>query len=156
MITVTFLPILISGIASVIIGAAWYSRFLFGRAWQRLANFTPEELESNRRRMPYMSLIAFLMSMLMAYVATFFAVAWNVFDWLSAVELGFWLWVGFIVPPMLGLVLWDRRPFVLFLIHVAYWLVALVVTALIVTYGEASAFATSPVPAEYQPTYYAE
>jgi hypothetical protein len=138
MITVTFLPILFSGVVSVIIGALWYSPFLFGRAWVRLNNLTPEQIEKGKSRMPIFSLLALIANMLVAYVMVYFAAAWGVYDWVRAVELGFWAWVGFVVPPMLGMVLWDHRPITLYLINVFYWLVVFVAVALIITYGEPS------------------
>jgi hypothetical protein len=139
MITVTFLPILFSGVVSVIIGSVWYSSFLFGRARTRLANLSPEQMETGKARTYVAPLVACIFNMLVAYVMVYFAAAWGVYDWVSAIELGFWIWVGFIVPSMLGMVLWDRRPVMLYLINIFYWLVVLVVIAIIVTYGEPSA-----------------
>ena len=41
--------------------------------------------------------------------------------------LGLWVWLGFLATSMLGSVLWDGKPFALYLINVAHYLVVLVV-----------------------------
>ena len=61
---------------------------------------------------------------------SYFAIAWGVFDVIGAIELGFWSWVGFVAPTMLGVVLWEQKPIKLYLINALYWLVAFVAIAI--------------------------
>lgn len=128
---VTFWPILAAGVASVLIGWVWYHPKVFGAAWMRLANVTPEMAERGKERMPFYVIFALLASMLVAYVMNYFGIAWGVYDWIGAIELGFWCWLGFVAPTMLGMVLWEQKPFRLYLINALYWLVAFVAMALI-------------------------
>ena len=128
---ITFLPILAAGIVSAIIGVIWYHPRVFGTAWMSLSGITPEAVESGKRRMPAMAAIALLASMLSAYVIGRVAVGMGVYDVVGAMRLGFWLWIGFVAPAMLGIVLWEQKPVKLYLINALYWLVAIVVMAAI-------------------------
>src|SRR5436853_4372875 len=109
MFEVTFLPILVAGIANVILGMVWYNPRVFGTSWMAGMNITPEMAEKGKKRMPLMAFISFLAAMLVAYVMDYFGIAWGVFDWIGAVELGFWCWAGFVAPTMLGMVLWEMK-----------------------------------------------
>ena len=128
---VTFWPILAAGVAAVVIAFIWYHPKVFGSAWMRMVNFTPEQSERGKKKMPLMVVFGLLSAMIVAYVMNYFGIAWGVFDWIGALELGFWCWVGFVAPTMLGMVLWEQRPFKQYLINALYWLVAMLVMAVI-------------------------
>lgn len=135
MTTVTFWPILAAGISNVIIGFIWYHPRVFGAVWMRLANVTPEMAEKGKRRMPVYVIIALLGSMLAAWAMNYVGIALGIYDWVGAVfELALWTWLGFVVPTMLGSVLWEHRPLGLYFINAFYWLVAFSATALILLF----------------------
>jgi len=131
---VAFIPILLAGIASSLIGWLWYSPSFFGGVWMRLSNLSPEQIERGKRRMWVMAVLGILASMLVAYVMDYFGIAWQVYDWSGALQLGFWCWIGFCAPTMLGQVLWEQKPIRLYLINALYWLVSFLVMALILLY----------------------
>ena len=128
---VTFFPILIAGLVSVVIGYLWYHPKLFGATWMRMTGITPESVERGKKRMPFVVMFGLLASMLVAYVMNYFGIAWGVYDIVGAFELAFWSWAGFVVPTMLGIVLWEQKPFTLFLINALYWLVSFIAIAVI-------------------------
>lgn len=134
MLEVTFLPILSAGIVSLVIGFVWYHPRALGGLWVRLANLSPEQVEKGKRRMPVNALIALLASMLAAYVMNYFGIAWGVYDVIGAIELGFWSWLGFVAPTMLGIVLWEQKPLSLYFINVLYWLVSFIAMAIILLF----------------------
>ena len=123
---VTWLPILVAGIIAIVIGFAWYHPKVFGTAWMRMSGITPESVESGKKRMPIVIVVATLAAMLVAYVMNHFGIAWGVFDIIGAIELGIWTWVGFVAPIMLGIVLWEQRSFKLYVINASYWLVTFI------------------------------
>ncbi|PIR82474.1 hypothetical protein COU20_02090 [Candidatus Kaiserbacteria bacterium CG10_big_fil_rev_8_21_14_0_10_59_10] len=128
---VTFWPILAAGVASVVLGFLWYHPRIFGTAWMRHANVSPEAAERGKKRMPLTVVVALLASMLIAYVMNHFGIAWGVFDVIGAVELAFWTWVGFAAPVLLGAVLWEQKKFAYFAINAGFWLVAFILMAVI-------------------------
>lgn len=131
---VTFWPILAAGVASVILGFIWFHPKVFGSAWMRLANISPEVAERGKKRMPLMVIVALLSSMLAAYVMRHVGISWFVYDWLGALELGFWCWAGFVAPAMLGMVLWEGKSVKLYLITSLFWLVSFMVMALVLLF----------------------
>ena len=128
---VTMIPILIAGIASSVLGMIWYDARVFGTTWMRLANVTPEMTEAGKKTMALRTLVAFIGAMLVAYVLNWFGIAWGVYDWATAIELAIWAWVGFVAPIMAGMVIWEHRPFKLYVLNASYWLVSLVMMSLI-------------------------
>lgn len=128
---INFWAILAAGVASMLVGAAWYHPKVLGGAWMRLNNMTPEMVERGKRRMARMTFVALLASMLVAYVMSYFGIAWGVYTVPNALELGFWCWMGFVAPAMLGSVLWDQKPLRLYFINSLYWLVSFLVMALV-------------------------
>ena len=135
MIVVSFWPILAAGIASVLLGWIWYHPKVFGGPWMRMLNITPEMAERGKKRMPLSAAVALLAAMLVAWVMSYVGILLGVFDWFGALELGFWCWLGFTAPPMLGMVLWEQKPVRYYLVVSLYWLAAFMLTALILLYG---------------------
>ena len=148
MFEVSFLPVLAAGALSVVLGWLWYSPSVFGNAWMRLANITPEMAEKGRQWMPLHSLFALLAGMLVAYVMNYFGIAWGVQDVIGSIELGIWCWLGFTAPTMLGMVLWEQKPLRYYFIVSLYWLVAFILMANVLLftsqffYPEASDYST--------------
>lgn len=134
MIDPTLIAVAASGLAAVIIGYIWYHPRVFGGAWMRMSNITPEMAERGKKRMPLMAIFGLLAAMLVAYVMSYVSAAWGFYEWTGALQLGFWCWVGFVAPTMLGSVLWEQKPFRLYLINTLYWLVAFLVMAQMIVF----------------------
>lgn len=129
MFEISFVSILVAGIANVILGMIWYNPKVFGNAWMAAGNIQPSE--KGRKLMPVMAFVAFLAAMVSAYVLNHFGIAWGVFDWIGAVELGFWCWLGFAAPALLGSVLWEMKPFKYYAINAGFWLVSFIMMGVI-------------------------
>ncbi len=131
MFEVSYLPILLAGAASVALAFVWYHPRVFGSLWMRLVNLTPEQVEKGKKRMPAMALIAFLGSMLSAYVMAFMLPLLVIPDLIGAIEFAIWTWLGFVAPTMLGEVLWEQQSFKLYLINALFLLASFTLMATI-------------------------
>lgn len=129
MFEITWLPIVAAGIVNVVLGMIWYNPKVFGNAWMAAGNIQPSE--RGKKMMPVSAFFAFLAAMVAAYVMNHFGIAWGVFDWIGAVELGFWCWLGFAAVPMLGMVLWEGKPFKYYAIVSGFWLVSFITMAVV-------------------------
>lgn len=110
----------------------------------RLANVTPEMAERGKKMMPLSILLSLFGGMLIAYVMNYVGIAFHIYDWVGAIfELALWSWLGFVVPTSLGTILWEQRPFKLYLINVLYWLVTFIAMALILVLGSQLSGASS-------------
>jgi len=130
----TFLPVLAAGVANVILGFIWYHPRVFGGTWMRFLNFSPEMTERGKKNMPARVLVAFFASIVTASVMQVVGNVFGVYGWTNAMILGAMCWLGFTAPTMLGMVLWELKPFRYYLIVAGYWLVAFEVTALILLF----------------------
>lgn len=133
LIDVNIWAILVAGLSNVIIGFVWYHPAVFGTMWMGAAGVSPEQAESGAKKMPMMAFIAFVAAVVMAWVLAHFAFVWGALTVGSALELGFWVWLGFMVPVHLSPVLWEQKSLKYFGINVGYWLVALLVASTIIT-----------------------
>ena len=132
---VNYLAVLGAAIASMVIGALWYGP-LFGKAWVNLAGMTEAQMNAAKQKgMGKSYAIMFAGSFLMAYVllhALVFASAYlGAYGAVSGLIAGFWNWLGFVAPVTLGAVLWECKPWKLWLINNGYYLVVLLVMGMI-------------------------
>ncbi len=67
---INHLAVFVCAIASLALGALWYSPLLFAKAWQREAGLTDEQLARQNPAKTYG--LAFLFSWIMAYSLAFF------------------------------------------------------------------------------------
>ena len=131
-IPINYLAVLVAAIASMAIGALWYSPLFFGKPWMRLMGWGTEIPLERKAQATKSYSIMFVGSLVMAFVLAHFAFIWGAHDITSAIQLGFWAWLGFVAPVMLGMVLWEGKPWMLYLLITGYYLVTLIVMALIV------------------------
>lgn len=127
--------IVASGFVAVLLGMIWYHPKIFGSAWARLSGITPEMQERAKKRMPLMAIFGFIAALIVAYVMTYVSAAWGFYNWIGGLQLGFWCWAGFVAPTMLGMVLWEMKPFRLYLINALYWLLTLIIMAQFIVFA---------------------
>ena len=73
----------------------------------------------------------FITALVMAYVLAHFVAIAGAGDAMGALQLAFWIWLGFIATVQIGIVLWEGKPWKLYFLNAAYWLVNLAVMAII-------------------------
>ncbi|MEK9166230.1 MAG: DUF1761 domain-containing protein [Patescibacteria group bacterium] len=124
--------VLVSAIANMALGMLWYSPLLFGKSWMREMGFTNESMERAKARgMGKIYAAAFVGSLVMAYVMAYFVFVWAAADFMSAFQLAFWIWLGFVATVMMSSILWEGKSAKLYFINAGYHLVSLFITALI-------------------------
>lgn len=127
----TFLSLFAAALAHVVVGMGWYHPRIFGSMWTSLVNLSPAAVEELRKNLVKSMGLGFIAAVAIAYVFSHLAIAWGVYDWAGAVELAFWMWLGLIVPVLMGPVLWEGKPWKLFFINAGYWVTSLIIMALI-------------------------
>lgn len=127
---IDFYSVVIASAAAMMVGALWYSPLLFAKPWMALAGFTPEEMR-NRRRIP-MSVLYFVQFLALLLTNMVFArvlSALQAYTIPQALTVAVFIWLGFVAPILLWSILWERRPFILYLIHLGHYLLTLMVSA---------------------------
>ena len=110
MITINYLAVLVAAVVSMVLGAVWYGP-LFGKKWSELmgwSSMTPEQTAEMKKASKKSYFWMFLSSLVMAYVTAWVMGVAGVTDFSGGLEVGFWLWLGFIATVSLGGVLWEK------------------------------------------------
>ncbi len=129
---VYLLPVLVAAIAGFVIGFLWHGP-LFGKVWMKMMGITQKQMkEAQMKNMLPQMAAAFVQQLVLSYVIALFAGALGVASAMDAVQLAFWLWLGFIVTTHLNGVLWENRKLELYLFNLSYYAALFLAITLIV------------------------
>ena len=129
MANVNITAVLVAAIASFVIGGLWYGP-LFGKLWVKLSGFGKKELKAAKEKGVGMTyVLGFIATLVTAYVLAFFVDYTQATTINAGIQTGSWIWLGFVAPVLIGSVLWEGKPFKLFVLNAAHWLVSLGVMA---------------------------
>jgi hypothetical protein len=127
---VNYLAVAAAAIACYIIAAIWYGG-IFSKLWQKLTGIT------DMKPAPINIVLVLIGSFVMAYVldhSLTFGNAYLKTGGISGALMGaFFLWLGFIATVTLCTKLYEKKPWGLWLLDNAFWLISLMVMAIILT-----------------------
>jgi hypothetical protein len=127
-----YLAVLVAAIALYAVGWLWFG-YLFQTQWRRLMGVTSETMEEGRRQGRGMTMaLGFLASLVICFVLAIFEGALGVETAAGGAIIAAWLWLGFVAPTMLNMVLYERRPWRLYAINVFQYLLALALAGIII------------------------
>jgi len=128
--SINYWAVLVAAIVSMGIGSLWYG-VLFVKPWMRMMGYTEESMKGMRMTPKKAMTLQFIVSLIMAYVLAYFVIVAGAFDslsvWGAGVATAFWIWLGFIVPITIGIVLWENKPWKLWFINASNYLVTLLI-----------------------------
>lgn len=130
---VNFLAVLLAAIASIFIGGFWYSPALFGNIWVKLSGFTQKDMDAAKAKgMGKSYALTFAASLVKGYILAVLLKTIPPESLSGALLFGFLAWLGFMATASLNMVLWEGKPFKLYLIQNGHDLVSLLVMSLII------------------------
>lgn len=115
------IPVIVVTILNMFLGMLWYSPLLFGTLWAKAYKFDVKKLKATS--LHYVG--AMLVSLITAFMVGTLVEEFQILGALSGAVLGFCIWLGFIVTSHFSGVIWAQKPFRVFFIDVAYYLVSL-------------------------------
>lgn len=121
---INLLAVLVAALSAFIVGWLWYGP-LFGKLWMKLNGFTQESIKEGGLSMPLIMLINYIATALAAFAIAMFIGAES--DMSFGIFAGFMIAIFWIATSRLNDVLYERKPFGLFLINVGYNLVIYVI-----------------------------
>src|SRR3990167_4021979 len=125
-VTINWLAILYSVIASMVIGMVWYG--VLAGPWMKAIGKTKDDLKSDQMTGYIVSVVT---AALMAYVLTHMITQANMFYGLSGAssgaQVGWWIWLGFVAPITAMNTAWEGRSWTLWLINNGNHLLTLLV-----------------------------
>ena len=126
---IKYLAVLVAAILHWILGGVWYG-VLFKNPF--ISRVTPPQWVRMQNQSEGMALgVAFVMSLLLCYILAHLIHYTKAKTAMAGAQTAFWLWLGFIFSTNISTVLFEARPRGLFLINVAYQLVACIVAGII-------------------------
>ena len=130
---INWLAVLLAAVSSMVVGAVWYAKPVFGRRWMALSGITEADTQKGAA-VPL--IITFIVSGFTAAVlAGSAAIAQHFYEgnfFANAVLTSIILWIGFTASRMLTHDLFDRRPAALTTLNLAHELVTVVVMGVII------------------------
>ena len=130
MVDVNYIAIFLGAIANMVVGMVWYGP-LFGKPWMEMMGFNKKDMEKAKPNMGKTYLIAFISALVMSSVMAYIVDYAQAKDAVSGAQAGFWVWLGFLATSQLGMVLWEGKPWKLYGIYVAYYLVSLIIMGIV-------------------------
>lgn len=122
MLRINYLAVLVSAAVYWLLGGLWYA--LFSRPFVGLMRWTPDDLARvEGEGVAWQLGVAFGASLLTAYVLAHFVRYAGARNLADGLKTGFWAFVGFSLTTTLATVLFEGRPFGLYLINGGYNLV---------------------------------
>jgi len=127
-VTINYLAVLVAAISNMVLGFVWYGP-LFGKEWMKMMHFTDKKMDEMKAtgNMNQLYGIAMVGALVMAYVMAHFVDYVGATSVVGGMQTGFWAWLGFVAPVMLGGVLWEGRSWKLFTLQSGYYLVTLMI-----------------------------
>ncbi|MEO8263509.1 MAG: DUF1761 domain-containing protein, partial [Pseudolysinimonas sp.] len=130
---INWLAVLLATVSSMVVGAIWYAKPVFGKRWMRLSGITDADTQKGAA---VALIVTFVVSFFTAAVlAGSAAIAQHFYEGnflLNAVLTAVILWIGFTASRMVTHDLFDRRPSSLTVLNLAHELVTVVVMGLII------------------------
>ncbi len=125
--TINYLAVLVSAIASMIIGFLYYSPLVVGKQWLKLMNIkmTPKGVKAAQKGMAGLMALSFVCTLIMAVSLAYLRFVIGTLGVIEGFALGAFVWLGFVAPVQYTSVIFAKKPFSLFLIDTGYQLTSL-------------------------------
>jgi Protein of unknown function (DUF1761) len=112
---INYLAVVVATVAAFVVGAMWYSPLLFGKAYIELRALSPG---AAAKKPPAGEMLGeFVRYLVVAFVLAHFVVRLGVVDWMGAMQLALFVWVGFQAMLLMGAVIHEKMPWKLYAIH---------------------------------------
>lgn len=118
---INYMAVLVAAVASYVIASIWYG-VIFRKLWMQLTNIS--EMKPTAQSI----VIVFVGTLLMSYVLDHSIMFGNAYMHATGIsgglQGGFFNWLGFIVPLTLTGVVYEKRPWKLWMLDNAFWLIS--------------------------------
>lgn len=126
MLRINYLAVIVAAVAFFVVGGLWYSPLLFGKQYMTLRSINSDAVTNTS--MPIGQIVSeFVRGLVVAYVLARLLGLLGVATWLSAAQLGLWLWIGFPVMILMSSVIHENVPWQLAAIHSGDWFIKIMV-----------------------------
>lgn len=130
-VVVNMVDVVVAGIAMFVAGMVWYSPALFAKQWMHEMKISEKDMAKNKDKMMGTMVQSLIVGIVMAYVLAHIFGAYQVANWMEAVQGAFWLWLGFIATSLYMGVLYEQKSMRWWSITAGHYLFGLIVAGLV-------------------------
>ena len=116
---INYVAALVAALANWIIGMLWYSPILFGNTWTKLSKIDPKKMDM-KKEMPKIAGIGLLGAFVSAVVLGLLIDMTISTTLVEGMTIGFWAWLGFAATTLVNGVLYEKKPWSLYIINSGY------------------------------------
>jgi hypothetical protein len=127
---VNYLAVAIATVASYVLGAIWYG-VIFGKLWQKLTGIT--DMKPSPANIVLVLIGSFVMSYVLYHSIVFGDAYVNMKGISGGLMGGFFNWLGFIAPVTLCTKLYEKKPWGLWILDNAFWLISILMMSSILS-----------------------
>jgi hypothetical protein len=124
-----YIPELIGIVASLLLGALWYSPKVLGEIWRKSHGFVREELKFTSLHL----IGTLLVPIVTVAVLSELLHLYQIVSLSSAIKLGFLFWLGFVATSHFSGVIWAKKPVTVYFIDVGYLLLMIIMNSILIT-----------------------
>ena len=127
MVNVNLWSVIVAAVVAFVLGGLWYSPLLFGKKWMKLSKMSEKDMKGTNAHLSYLGTL--IISLVTAYILAVFVGYAGAMTFSSGMLAGFWVWLGFVATKSFGGVLWEKKPFALWVLNSGYDLLSLLLMA---------------------------
>jgi hypothetical protein len=127
---INYLAVVVAALVNYAIGSLWYG-VIFAKTWMMLNGM--KEMKVTAVSVIVALVGAFFTSWVLAHSLIFGASYLKVSGFSAGLMTGFFNWLGYIAPVTIGVVIYEKKPFSLWILTNAYWLISLLVMGIILS-----------------------
>ena len=131
-IEINYLAVVVAALVAFILGWLWYMP-LFGKAFRQARGITDEMAAAGQKEMGKTMTVIAVCELIMAWAIGVFVGYTHLITWMQGLKLGALCWLGFALTYGLIETMTSRRKMAAFYIDAGYWLVTLVIMAVILS-----------------------
>jgi hypothetical protein len=129
MVAINYAAVIVAAIVAFVASVVWY--ISFGKQMMALRGESSSAMTAMRRPPPSKALAELVRNFVLAFVIAHFVVLLGIRGPIDALQLAFWVWIGFPVMILAGAVMWENMAPRLAMIHAGDWLVKLLLVTII-------------------------
>lgn len=120
---INYLAVMVTTLASMILGTIWYAPRVFGKEWMKLIGLTEQDTKENRGAPMVLMMVG---SLVAAYVMAHFVGFTNATTLADGARTGAWIGIGFVFTAAMGESIFSQKPARLLAITGGYQVVNLI------------------------------
>ncbi|MBI5226414.1 DUF1761 domain-containing protein [Candidatus Micrarchaeota archaeon] len=126
------MAIVIAAVIQMVVGFLWYSPMLFGNAWMKMSGIKMDQKQKPDMMMPMVWM--FLGTLVLSFVLSGFVGYAGAKGLVDGAFVGVMAWIGFIATTTVHTVLFENKPFKLYLLNNGHYLVGLALAGAVLGY----------------------